>query len=189
MIISTCGKNHNTFYYHFQDKAALINWIFRYGLGKQLITCCENSELVYEEEGPFSSIPYYARTITGIRSVNNSFFMRCLFETLDALPNFYYQVLESDSRIEIEQKCLALLKKAFEGDLEIILAGRYLSKEDRELLIRHHASGILGFVEHVILDQKNPFSYYANAHFLNHALDSMSFEIENRRFSSQTNDK
>lgn len=151
LIIRKCGKNRNTFYYHFQDKTSLIIWIFRRDLAEQLLTAGEGIELVYEPKGsPFEEMPYYAREVTGIRNVSTSFFFKSLLVVLDRRRSFYTQVFRGSSRDEITRYLFELMRGAMQTDLDIILSGRYLSQSDRVLIVDYHASGLLGFIEHVL---------------------------------------
>lgn len=54
-IVERTGKNRKTFYYHFEDKNALIIWKFRYDLGLELQNRFPENILVYQEgRRPFS---------------------------------------------------------------------------------------------------------------------------------------
>lgn len=46
-IVERTGKNRKTFYYHFEDKNALIIWKFRYDLGLELQHRFPENILVY----------------------------------------------------------------------------------------------------------------------------------------------
>ena len=48
-IVERTGKNRKTFYYHFEDKNALIIWKFRYDLGTELQRRFPENILVYEK--------------------------------------------------------------------------------------------------------------------------------------------
>lgn len=183
MVIDACCKNRNTFYYHFQDKVSLMLWIFRNDLGERLAQANDNVDLVFEKnDPPFSHSPYYAREITGIRTVNNSFFMKSLFETLETRHDFYFQMFSDVFRKDVENHLFSLFVNAMSTDLDIILSGRYLSNNDRMLIVNYHASGLLGFVENALSNPVCTLNNYKNTYFLNLIPDSMSFEVENKRF-------
>lgn len=183
MIIGKCGKNRNTFYYHFQDKTSLIIWIFRKDLAEQLLTADESVELVYEaEDGPLSAFPYYAREVTGIRAVNTSFFLKSLITVLEGRREFYAQVFCGFSRSDMMRYLFDLMRGAMQTDLDIIASGRYLPQNDRILILDYHVSGLLGFIEHVLSNSSINLNMFITARFLNLICDSMSYEIENKRF-------
>ena len=61
-IVAASGKNRKTFYYHFEDKAHLIRWVFRNDLAETLLERFDSDHLVYEREGDgaIADKPYYA---------------------------------------------------------------------------------------------------------------------------------
>ena len=183
MVINASGKNRNTFYYHFRDKTSLVLWIYRDELGDRLKQAQDGVDLLFETgDQPFSSAPYYAREITGIRTVNNSFFVKTLFETLGARQEFYSQALSGSLRKEIERYLLNQFAMGITEDLNIILSGRHISDADRSLIVNYHAAGLLGLVESTLLLSSRSFTSYLDARFINLIPESISFEIENRRF-------
>ena len=53
-IVERTGKNRKTFYYHFEDKNALIIWKFRYDLGLELQHRFPEHPGLQEGRRPFS---------------------------------------------------------------------------------------------------------------------------------------
>lgn len=68
-IVERTGKNRKTFYYHFEDKNALIIWKFRYDLGLELQHRFPENILVYkkDEDPSLSSFPFYITQKSGVR--------------------------------------------------------------------------------------------------------------------------
>ena len=73
-IVAASGKNRKTFYYHFEDKAHLIRWVFRNDLAETLLERFDSDHLVYEreEDGAIADKPYYAFKKVGVRSLDGS---------------------------------------------------------------------------------------------------------------------
>ena len=64
-------KTAKRFYYHFEDKAHLIRWVFRNDLAETLLERFDSDHLVYEREGDgaIADKPYYAFKKVGVRSL------------------------------------------------------------------------------------------------------------------------
>lgn len=182
MIIAKSGKNRNTFYYHFEDKATLLLWIFRRDLGEKLLK--GGSELSYDYEGapkPFCPLPFYAREITGIRSVDTSYFMKSTIAVIIARREFYRQAFESDWPF-IRSRLVSLFTQSIERDLEIVLGGRQISPADKRLIVSYHANGLAEFIKRLPQLQERELIESRMSRFLNLIPDSLSYEVENRRF-------
>ena len=82
-IVAASGKNRKTFYYHFEDKAHLIRWVFRNDLAETLLERFDSDHLVYEreEDGAIADKPYYAFKKVGVRSRDGSEFFQALADT------------------------------------------------------------------------------------------------------------
>ena len=181
MIISSSGKNRNTFYYHFPNKSSLVFWVFRSDLGAQLSKAGDGIDLVYEQEdAPFCSAPLYARAITGIRSVNTSFFLKSLFEVLDGRRSFYEQAFTGACEKDLEQSLFDMLTPCLNDDLDIVLSRRYLPDNDRQFITEFYASGLIGFIRRHLSSSSQSFDLFKKSSFLSLITDSFSYEVEYR---------
>ncbi len=183
MVIAESGKNRNTFYYHFEDKTALALWIFLNDLGQRLECGKEGIELDFDEsEKPLCERAFYAREVVGIRSVDSTFFMKSMLSTLIARKPFFKQVFTGEIGAEVKRRVVPLYEKSLACDLEIILGGRSIAPADKKFLIAYHASGLCDVIAHAALQPDRDLLESRMSHFLNLIPDSMSYEVENRRF-------
>lgn len=92
-IVERTGKNRKTFYYHFEDKNALIIWKFRYDLGLELQHRFPENILVYkkDEDPSLSSFPFYITQKSGVRSLDHSKFFDAFAIVLERNRAFYMQ--------------------------------------------------------------------------------------------------
>ena len=94
-IVERTGKNRKTFYYHFEDKNALIIWKFRYDLGLELQHRFPENILVYkkDEDPSLSSFSFYITQKSGVRSLDHSKFFDAFAIVLERNRAFYMQAL------------------------------------------------------------------------------------------------
>lgn len=135
-IVERTGKNRKTFYYHFEDKNALIIWKFRYDLGTALQRHFPEGVLVYnkEDEGSLAKLPFYITQKSGIRSLDHSKFFDTFASVLERQRNFYTQALLETGPHSLRNYLYGLYLPALRNDIGIILANRYLPEENIDFL-------------------------------------------------------
>ncbi len=136
-IIEKTGKNRKTFYYHFDDKNALISWVYRYDMGKVLKDRFPESMLVYEDpasDDPKALFPYYITKKSGVRSLNHAAFYDSFAKVLEARRRFYQEALSENSPRSLRNYLYDLYLPAMVNDINIILSNRYLPDKNIEFL-------------------------------------------------------
>ncbi len=183
MVIAESARNRNTFYYHFEDKTALALWIFLNDLGQRLECGKEGIQLDFDtSEKPLCERAFYAREVVGIRSIDSTFFMKSVIGTLIARKPFFKQVFAGETGAEVKRRIAPLYEKSLAQDLEIILGGRMIAPADRRFLISYHTNGLCDAIAHAAAQPNRDLLESRMSHFLNLIPDSMSHEVENRRF-------
>lgn len=137
-IVAASGKNRKTFYYHFEDKAHLIRWVFRNDLAETLLERFDSDHLVYEREGDgaIADKPYYAFKKVGVRSLDGSEFFQALADTLEKRRAYYAKALHSTEKDGLRSYLYKLYVPALERDIRFILSNRSLSDSARALPCR-----------------------------------------------------
>ena len=127
-IVERTGKNRKTFYYHFEDKNALIIWKFRYDLGLELQHRFPENILVYkkDEDPSLSSFPFYITQKSGVRSLDHSKFFDAFAIVLERNRAFYMQAFAETGPATLREYLYDLYLPALRNDITIILANRYL---------------------------------------------------------------
>ena len=135
-IVERTGKNRKTFYYHFEDKNALIIWKFRYDLGTELQRRFPENILVYEKEGEgtYPELPFYITQKSGVRSLDHSKFFDTFAIVLERERNFYMQAFAETGPAALRNYLYELYLPALRNDITIILANRYLPEENIDFL-------------------------------------------------------
>ncbi len=146
-IVQRTGKNRKTFYYHFENKNSLINWIFRYDLNLELKANFPENELVFEEHGrdSTSQLPYYILHKVGVRSLDHSEFFTCFERVLENRRSFYVQALTDNDRGALRNYLYNLYVPALKRDIDIILANRFLPEENIQFLAEFYTSAFLSY--------------------------------------------
>ena len=135
-IVERTGKNRKTFYYHFEDKNALIIWKFRYDLGTELQRRFPENILVYEkeDEGTYPDLPFYITQKSGVRSLDHSKFFDTFAIVLERERDFYVQAFSEMGPSSLRHYLYDLYLPALRNDITIILANRYLPEENLSLI-------------------------------------------------------
>ncbi len=144
-VITASGRNRKTFYYHFDDRNDLIQWIFRRDLAAQLLSEVPPEQLVYHNEpnDPCRSFPYYVFVKDGIRSIDDSTFFRLFGCCLQQRRSFYAQLLDERGSSSLTQYLQDLYVPAIRNDIDFILSNRYLSQVDVDFLAEFFATGFI----------------------------------------------
>jgi AcrR family transcriptional regulator len=144
-IVERTGKNRKTFYYHFENKDYLINWIFRYDLGLALRDTFSEGALLYENasEDSLSQFPYYVTQKSGVRSLDHSMFFECFSKTLEGKRKFYTQALLDNSPCSLRNYLYDLYLPTLKNDIYLILSNRYLPAENVQFLAEFYTCAFL----------------------------------------------
>jgi len=180
-IVERAEKNRKTFYYHFENKDHLIIWIFRYDLAQILQNRFPENVLAYEDpkSGNLAQFPYYIMQKTGVRSLDHSQFFECFSKTLNQKSQFYKQALLDNSPGSLRNYLYNLYLEAIKKDIMLILANRYLSKENIQFLAEFYTCAFLYYFIRKCCDQ--PRSTQESSHagpFANIIHSSLEMEIK-----------
>lgn len=192
-ITKAVGINKNSFYYHFASKYHVAYWIFRSDMANMLNEHFESDQLVYLEEGSdkesksrFSGLPYYVRIPQGARMLDQGPFFKQTILCLRKRREFYSSMLQDSSLDNLKSYMEALYQPAFNHDIELLAAGRYLPPMTQKFLAGCYLKMFLGMVEELVCqrdmpeellnDEKNPF--------WNLATESISEAIRNHPIKS-----
>ena len=146
-IVERTGKNRKTFYYHFEDKNALIIWKFRYDLGMELQHRFPENILVYETEGDaaLTRFPFYITQKSGVRSLDHSKFFDAFAVVLDRNRTFYAQAFQENGPAALRNYLYDLYLPALRNDINIILSNRYLPEENIDFLSEFYTCAFLSY--------------------------------------------
>ena len=149
-IVAASGKNRKTFYYHFEDKNALIIWKFRYDLGLELQNRFPENILVYkkDEDPSLSSFPFYITQKSGVRSLDHSKFFDAFAIVLERNRAFYMQAFAETGPATLREYLYDLYLPALRNDITIILANRYLPEENIDFLSEFYTCAFLSYFTH-----------------------------------------
>lgn len=145
-IVERTGKNRKTFYYHFEDKNALIIWKFRYDLGMELQDRFPENILVYEKaDSPVSAFPFYITQKSGVRSLDHAAFFAAFAAVLESNRSFYTQAFADNDPAALRNYLYSLYLPALRNDIDIILANRYLPEENIDFLSEFYTCAFLSY--------------------------------------------
>ncbi len=146
-IVERTGKNRKTFYYHFEDKNALIIWKFRYDLGLELQNRFPENILVYNtsEDSSLANFPFYITQKSGVRSLDHSKFFDAFATVLEHNRSFYTQAFAEVGPAALRNYLYELYLPALRNDIGIILANRYLPEENIDFLSEFYTCAFLSY--------------------------------------------
>lgn len=119
-ITSLCGFNRQTFYYHFQDKYELINWIFYNEVITPLI-----DRLTFE---------------------NWSEKILQMLNTIKSNSKFYSNALNTEYGNEFRDYLFSITTRVFNGIIDTITEDYFLEKADKKFLSEFYAYGVAGTI-------------------------------------------
>lgn len=128
-IAKEAGVSRKTFYYHFFDRACLIQWIFRSDIDGLLRNEFPEQKLIFPFESPKDLYPaycFYARIPDGVRSIDNGRFFEILGSYLQENLSFYQPVSQESNGRALIRPLYGLYSQAIYGDVKFILGGRRL---------------------------------------------------------------
>jgi AcrR family transcriptional regulator len=185
-IVRRTGVNRKTFYYHFEDKDDLIRWVFRYDLGRLLEKRFSQDSLIYESKSTDEKtrFPYYVTNKVGVRSLDQSGFYECFAKVITRRRKLYAQALMENSPSSLRNYLYDLYVPAMKLDIGIILANRYLPKENIDFLAEFYTCAWLYFFIRRcgqkpirrLLDNAGPF-----ANIIHHSLETEIREAQLKR--------
>ncbi len=91
-IVEAVGKSRKTFYYHFVDKADLVQWLFRYDIACELGRFFHEDNLVFGAEGDderYAEMPFYVRHIAQDGTIDNAMFFEIFSRSLEKHREYY----------------------------------------------------------------------------------------------------
>ena len=119
-ITEQCGLNRQTFYYHFQDKYELINWIY-YNEAIVLLS----TKLTFDTWGDR------------------------ILEMLTVMKKetyFYENALKSSSNNEFQEYLLSYSNELFKNIIEKLDETHAVSKDDVEFIAQFYSFGVVGLI-------------------------------------------
>lgn len=120
-IVENCNLNRQTFYYHFQDLYALVEWMYKFD-GKEIIDATyENNDVV----------------ATG----------KAMLEYVEAHREELAAVTESKAEIYFFDFLRNGISKCFEVLIDKISKGMKISKEYKNFLAGFYTSAVIGIVD------------------------------------------
>ena len=128
-IVAASGKNRKTFYYHFEDKAHLIRWVFRNDLAETLLERFDSDHLVYEREEDGA-----------------------IADTLEKRRAYYAKALHSTEKDGLRSYLYKLYVPALERDIRFILSNRSLSDSAVRFLAEFYTGAAISYLVHRISD-------------------------------------
>lgn len=120
-ITNACGLNRQTFYYHFQDKYELLNWIFYNDVISILSEDAE--EITFDN--------WSDRVLKMLVVIKNN-------------AKFYTNALNTEYGNEFRNYLFRVSKEVFNEVIDRISNGYYIDDEDKKFLSEFYASGISG---------------------------------------------
>ena len=148
-IIERTGKNRKTFYYHFEDKDALIVWKYRYDLGQELEDLEQEPgvTLVYESDQDASkdlaAYPFYLTNPVDASTLDQTQFFEAVARVVKRQPHFYGQALLETGPGSLRTYLFALYRPMFEQDIRYMLANRYFPQEGVDCLADFFTTGFV----------------------------------------------
>lgn len=139
-IITDCGVNRKTFYYHFQDIYALLKWM----LQQDAIEVVKQFDIVTDLEGAIAFIMKYVE--------ENNHLISCAYDSIghDVVKSFFYadfialtaqfiEAREKSMDIRLDEKYRTFLSKFYTEALSGMLMDWIKDREtiDKETIIEH----------------------------------------------------
>lgn len=135
-IVDSCGINRKTFYYHFEDKQALVCWIFDTEYGA--ITDLNNDNTTIDE----------------------------LLEHLYQNKNFYVEALTSDTQNNLREHFFSIICEDIRQKVLRLLGNQTMASEKVALIGNYFAHAIVGSITQWAQDgmKYSPNEYNINFH-------------------------
>lgn len=139
-ICQESGVSRRSFYYHFDSIADAISWKFAHDLGQALVTTYENdpeTSLVYPKDSPnakYTDLPYYARKVPGVRTIDASAFFRCLHESIRKHQEFYSIIAHTEDGRQFLDRLTSQYIPQIRSDIKFIAGGRTMKASIVEML-------------------------------------------------------
>jgi AcrR family transcriptional regulator len=145
-VVEASGRNRKTFYYHFADKHALIVWVFRSDLARELKRRCASDDLVFETKGDWAEFPYYTFIKDGVRSINGAPFFQALGACVDARRPYYGKVLQDASSDGLSAYLHHLYVPALRDDIDFILSNRMMHEDNARFLAEFYTGAFIAYL-------------------------------------------
>ncbi|GHT78092.1 hypothetical protein FACS1894104_0760 [Actinomycetota bacterium] len=158
-LTEACGVSRKTFYYHFSDLAKLTQWFFRYEMDRELAAKCFQNSLVFpspNREDPYPEFAFYARTGSGVRSLDCSAFFEILSDYLEQNRRYYWYILNNSGGAGFMRYIIKLYQAAIVDDIHIILGGRQLPVNETHQLSKYFLySAVVSRFSEIAYSQKS----------------------------------
>lgn len=148
--------NRKTFYYHFENKDVMVNWIFRRDLGHMLKDSFPQSQLVFEKKdsSPFAKYPYYIHAEDSKGKLNHDAFFLVLSQCFNTRPEYYAQILKATEVGSLRSYMFLLYKEALREDIIFLFKNECLSDASVDFLSEFYAAAFLGQMANRIITKK-----------------------------------
>ncbi len=115
-IVKKCGLNRKTFYYHFQDKQALVCWIF--DIDFSTLTDMNHDNTVIDE----------------------------LMQLLYANKEFYVAALTSNAQNNLREHLFKVVYNGIISRIKIILKANRIPNDDMKMIANYFSNAIMGSI-------------------------------------------
>jgi AcrR family transcriptional regulator len=164
-IVDVAGVNRKTFYYYFSNKEDLVIWIFRQDLASLLKTRFPEDQLIGDVDSgnpmdDFGALPYYVRIKAGVRTLDQSPFLRLLAECLYSQRKYYKKTFAS--QMGLQSYLIQLYRYEFIEDINYILSGRFMPEESKLFLADYFSQAFISFLVESLLHNKNSDYFLSN---------------------------
>ena len=155
-IVKTCGINRKTFYYHFEDIYALLQWT----LHQEGIEAMRRMDLPDNYSDAVSDIMEYVQ--------RNQFLLNCAYDSLgrQGLKQFFYEDL-----LELTQKIIEKTE---------VISGSSYDPEFKTFLIRYHAEALAGILLAWIVEKDFP-NKEKTTQYLSRVLEMAEKTMQNQK--------
>lgn len=151
-ITKSCGLNRQTFYYHFQDKFELINWIY---YNEAILPLTQN--LTFETWSG-----QILRLLTLMRQESY----------------FYENALRENCRPEFQNYLLCVAKELFVDIIDRITENTRIAVEDRQFIADFFSFGIVGVIVDWAKSGMKESPEYITTRLKNLVEDSKKFAVQ-----------
>ncbi len=148
-ITEICGLNRQTFYYHFQDKYDLVNWIY------------------YNE--------IIATVIDGLTYENSIEKVLLMLTKMKAEDYFYMNTLKATVKNEFEECLFQVVSELFSDIIERIAGNTQMQSDEIRFIAEFYAFGMTGTIISWALHGMKETPEYIAMQFKNVYLDTEKF--------------
>lgn len=159
-ITKQCGLNRQTFYYHFQDKYELVDWIYY----NDVISTVLYDELTYDN---------WSDSIQRVLTI------------MKDESYFYENALNSDSSESFQNYIFAVIKEIFCSVMDRITEDKKIDEDDKKFISEFFTIGMVGVIVRWAKNGMRESPESITRHLRNLVYDSKLFAI--KRFFEESN--